>query len=305
MLDIRMLNALREIALRGSFAAAAEQLNYSQSAISQQVAQLERQVGTLLIDRRGRGVELTPAGRRLVERTDTILRHLAEAEAELKAITGGQPGAVRVVAFGSAIATWMPSAIIRFRARHPDALVTLTAAESDAALDLIASGQADIAIVNRSTALTLDAAMVMTDLFDDPMRIALPVGHRLAGAGSVNLAELAEESWLVATSASCTDWEIFAIACRQAGFEPRIAYRNEDYLTLQGFVAAGIGVALLPGLISSGSVRDDIVVLPLGPEEPVRKVAAATISGINQAPIVGDMLEELSRSAAGLQAVRA
>src|SRR5882757_7478799 len=117
MLDVRKLNALREIALRGSFSAAAEQLHYSQSAISQQVAQLERQVGTLLIERGGRRIRLTSAGQALVDRTDLILRHMTEVEAELEAITGLRQSALRLVTFGSAAATFMPTAIQRFRAK--------------------------------------------------------------------------------------------------------------------------------------------------------------------------------------------
>src|SRR4051812_29356602 len=106
MLDVRKLRALRAIARCGSFSAAAEELNYSQSAISQQVAQLERQVGTLLVERRGRSVRLTPAGRTLVERTDRILHHLEEAVAELATISGPPRTSVRVVACGSPVTAW-------------------------------------------------------------------------------------------------------------------------------------------------------------------------------------------------------
>jgi molybdate transport repressor ModE-like protein len=299
MLDVRKLNALREIAIRGSFSAAAEQLHYSQSAISQQVAQLEKQVGTLLIERGGRGIRLTSAGRALVDHTDLILRHMTEAEAELEAITGLRQSALRVVTFGSAAATFMPGAIQRFRASHPGTVITMCLAESVAAMALVSGGEADIAVISRYGPGAACAGVVVTDLLDDPMRVAVPREHPLAGHGEVRLADLAEESWILATTGGCADWEIFVAACRLAGFEPRIALRNDDYLAIQGFVAAGLGVALLPSLVAVAAMtRADIVVRPLGPNAPVRSIGAAVFAGTGQSPSVAAMLAELRAGAA-------
>jgi DNA-binding transcriptional LysR family regulator len=150
MLDVRKLAALREIAAHGSFSAAARRLSYSQSAISQQVAQLEREVGTLLIERRGRRIRLTPAGQVLAERAGPILRDLRAAEAELEAITGLRRGTLRLTAFASAAATVVPPAVARFRAGHPGVAIAMTIADSGAALSQVANGEADIAIINKS-----------------------------------------------------------------------------------------------------------------------------------------------------------
>lgn len=298
MLDVRKLNALREIALRGSFSAAAEELHYSQSAISQQVAQLERQVGTLLIERGGRGIRLTSAGRALVDHTNLILRHMTEAEAELEAITGQRQSALRLVTFGSAAATFMPPAIRRFRAEHPGTVVTMGMAESVAAMSLVAHGEADIAVISRYGSAVAADGIVVTDLLDDPMRVALPLEHRLAERAEVSLADLSEESWVLATTSGCADWEVFADACRVAGFEPRIAVRNDDYLAVQGFVAAGLGVALLPSLVAVAAMaRRDIAVRPLGVNAPVRRIGAAVFAGAARSPSITAMLEALRGSA--------
>jgi DNA-binding transcriptional LysR family regulator len=297
MLDVRKLAALREIAAHGSFSAAARRLNYSQSAISQQVAQLEREVGTLLIERRGRRIRLTPAGQALADRAGPILRDLREAEAELEAITGLRRGTLRLTAFASAAATVVPPAVARFRAGHPGVAIAMTIADSGAALSQVANGEADIAIINKSDTFAADRAVAISGLLDDPMRVALPLGHRLAERQSLRLSDLSAEPWILATSPSCADWEVFATACRRAGFEPRIAFRNDDYLALQGLVAAGLGVALLPDL-ATVSVRDDIVLRPLEPGGPVRHVAAVVGAGHCQSPTVEAMLEALHDSAA-------
>lgn len=296
MLDVRKLATLREIAACGSFSAAAHRLNYSQSAISQQVAQLERQLGTALIER-GRVARLTPAGQALVDRVGPILRQLVAAEADLEALTGARRSALSLTAFASAAATVLPAAIARFRRHHPDVAITMTIADSVAALCHVADSEADIAVVSRSES-ALDSTTAFLDLLDDPMEVALPRGHELAARPCLRLGELSGESWLLATGPDCADWEIFVAACRRAGFEPRIGFRHDDYLALQGLVAAGLGVALLPAL-AMRIVRDDIVVCSLGADGPVRHIAAAVCPGARQSPTVTAMLNALRDSAAG------
>src|ERR1700730_3923894 len=297
MLDVRKLAALREIAARGSFSAAARRLNYSQSAISQQLAQLEREVGTLLIERRGRRIRLTPAGQALADRAGPILRDLREAEAELEAITGLRRGTLRLAVVASAAATVVPPAMGRFRADHPGIAFTMTIADSRAALAQVADREADIAIVNKPATFVPDGAVMVCGLLEAPMRVALPLGHRLAERQRLRLADLCAEPWMLATSSSAAGWGVFAAACRGAGFEPRIAFRHDDYLALQGLVAAGLGVALLPDL-ATASVRDDIVLRPLEPVGPVRHVTAVARIGNCQSPTVEAMLEALRDSAA-------
>ncbi len=146
MLDVRRMRVLREVAQRGSFSAAADALAYTQSAVSQQIAALEREAGTRLVERNARGVRLTDAGRALVVHADAILARLADAEAELEAIAGLRGGRLRLAAFPSAGATIMPEAIARFRARHPAVELTLEPADPEPALVKLRSGDADLVL---------------------------------------------------------------------------------------------------------------------------------------------------------------
>src|SRR5919202_3495273 len=146
MLDVRRLRVLREVAARGSFSAAAESLSFTQSAVSQQIAALERESGAKLIERNPRGLRLTDAGRALVEHADAILARLDDAEEELAAIAGLRGGRLRIATFQSAGATLVPRALGEFHRRHPDVELTVTLEERDAH-GVLVSGGADVAIV--------------------------------------------------------------------------------------------------------------------------------------------------------------
>src|ERR671926_1193458 len=146
MLDVRRLRVLREVAAQGSFSAAAEKLGYTQSAVSQQVAALEREAGSTLIERNPRGLRLTDAGEALVRHADKILARLAEAEAELEAIAGLRGGRLRLATFPSAGATIMPEAIARFRERHPGVELTLEPAEPEPSMAKLRAGEVDLAL---------------------------------------------------------------------------------------------------------------------------------------------------------------
>ncbi len=249
MLDVRKLRALREVALRESFSEAAEHLGYTQSAISQQISQLERQVGTLLVDRRGRGIKLTAAGRALVECADVIMRRLTDAEAELEAITGVRHGSLRLTAFGDSAVTWMPAAIRRFRTRHPAVRISLTMADTPTGAGLVDSGEAEIAIVGMTDRARLTGAVAGIHLFDDPVRVALPSDHRLAGRSAIGIAELAEESWILPAGDSAVG-DLFADLCARTGVQPRVAVRLDDRLAVHGLVASGLGVAFVPDTVA-------------------------------------------------------
>src|SRR4051794_41356662 len=146
MLDVKRLRVLREVAAHGSFSAAAEALAYTQSAVSQQIAALEREAGTVLVDRNARGVRMTEAGRALVRHADVILARLADAEAELEAIAGIRGGRLRLVSFPTAGATIMPEAIARFRARHPAVELTLEPAEPQPSPLKLRAREADLVL---------------------------------------------------------------------------------------------------------------------------------------------------------------
>lgn len=279
MLDVRRMRVLREVAAKGSFSAAAESLSYTQSAISQQVAALEREAGTTLVERGARGVRLTDAGRALVDHADVILARLADAEAELDAIAGLRAGRVRLVAFPSAGATIIPPAIARFRAAHPEVELTLRPAEPEDGMAMVRSGEADVALTiepPESCGISVDG-IARTVLLEDPMFVVLPAGHPLARRRRLTLADLANESWIIGSgSGTCPDAQIVLDNCRGAGFEPHVAFRSDDYPAIQGFVAAGVGVSLIPKL-ALVTALEDVVVRSLGSRAPSRLIVAATL----------------------------
>lgn len=293
MLDVKRLRVLREVSVRGSFSAAAEALAYTQSAVSQQIAALEREAGTVLVKRNARGVRMTDAGRALVAHADVILARLADAEAELEAIAGMRGGRLRMVSFPTAGATIAPRAIAQFRERHPGVEVTLAPREPDEGLECLKSGECDIALtVEAGFEPIVDRAIERRHLLDDPFYVCVAAGHRVASKACVRLSDLAEESWILGTTGRCPDGLVLERACQGAGFEPRVAFQSDDYTAIQGFVAAGVGVCLIPDL-ALVAVRDDVVVRCLQGRPIVRQVLAATLAGGFVSPAAAVMLEIL------------
>jgi len=293
MLDVRRMRVLREVASRGSFSAAADALDYTQSAISQQVAALEREAGTKLVERGARGIHLTEAGRALVAHADVILARLADAEAELEAIAGLRGGRLRLGAFPSAGGTIMPPAIARFRERHPGVELTLTPVEPEDGMHMLRSGDLDVSLdIRTSFGANPDDGIDRVPLLDDPMYVALPRDHPMAAKRTLKLEDLSAESWILGSTGSCPDASIFLRSCQVAGFEPRIAFNSDDYFAMQGFVAAGVGASFIPDLALM-SVRDDIVIRSLGPMPPVRQIMAATLKDSFLSPAKQAMLDVL------------
>ena len=287
MLNTTRLGVLREVARQGSFSGAAATLGYTQPAVSRQVATLEAETGTVLVKRTPQGARVTAAGEVLVRHAEAIFCALDEAESELQAIIGLETGRVRLAAFPSAAASVMPLAIARFRTLYPQIELLVEMLEPEDALPRLRAGELDIAFINQLAAETV----VCVHLFDDPMYVALPVGHRLAERPKLRLRDLADEPWMLGTTATCPDSKMFKQACLAAGFAPTIAFENDDYNALLGFVAAGVGVAMIPDLaVRSG--RDDVVIRSLGGGAPIRKVSAAMPAGY-RAPAVEEMLEVL------------
>jgi DNA-binding transcriptional LysR family regulator len=291
MLDPRRMRVLREVAVRGSFSAAAEALSFTQSAVSQQIAALEREAGTTLVQRNARGVRLTDAGEAVVRHTEAIMARLAEAEAELEAIAGIKGGRLRMASFESAGSTLMPLAIAAFRDRHPAVELSLSLSEPEDSVPLLRSGDIDLAIVFESAVIDADDGIRRVHLLEDPMYLTLPRDHPLAHRRRVRLADLAGEAW-VAGQPDCECNRLIARACAAAGFSPRIAFETDDYTAMQGFVAAGVGVSLIAEL-GLTTVREDIVVRDLGRETPVRQIYAATLADGYRSPATQAMLEIL------------
>ena len=276
MLDTRRLGVLVQVARHGSFSAAAETLGYTQPAVSRQIATLEAEVGTQLVRRVPQGAVLTDAGRLLVDRAESILVNLASAEDELRQLSGLDGGRLRLASFASGAASIMPLAIARFRERHPAVELNVVMADPYESLPRLRTGELDFALSHESLeeADDLRTGIELVHLFDDPIYVVMPAGHRLAGAPSLDLGSFADEPWMLATTDTCPDSRLFMRACHAAGFEPQIAFQNDDYSAIIGFVAAGVGVALIPDMVTR-NIRDDVVVRVLDPPPPARPISAA------------------------------
>jgi DNA-binding transcriptional LysR family regulator len=297
MLNVNRLRVLREVAARGSFSGAADALSYTQSAVSQQIAGLEAEAGATLVERRSRGLRLTAAGEALVRHADGILASLEAAEAELAAIAGVRGGRLRMASFPTAGATLMPLAIAGFRASHAGVELSLAEGEPEDTVPRLLAGEFDLALVFEFTGAgaPAPAELERLDLLEDPMHVALPARHPLASRPALELEQLAGEAW-VQTSEHSPCARHVVRACHAAGFEPNVAFESDDYQTVQGLVAAGVGVALIPELALS-NVRTDIVIRALAPESPARRVMAVTPAGTRRAPAAAAMLGVLSEVA--------
>jgi DNA-binding transcriptional LysR family regulator len=303
MLDVKQLRVLKAVSEHGSFSAAAEALSYTQPAISQQIAALERTAGATLVDRTSRGVRLTDAGRALVDHAHVVLARLAAAEAELDAIAGVRGGRVRLGSFPTASAALLPPALARFTERHPDVELTFLEKEPEDAIQMLRAGELEVAIVFEFHNLSqgewdrLYGGAELHALVDDPMYLALPLGHPLARKPRVRLQDLSDELWIQEGNPRNPCGRLHQAACVNAGFDPRIGFRSDDYNVVQGMVAAGVGVSLLPSF-ALANVRDDIVVRSLGKTAPARQIAAATLAGGYRSPATEAMLDIL-REVAG------
>ena len=276
MLDSRRLRVLCEVAKHGSFSAAAAELGYTQPAVSRQIATLEAEVGTVLVRRVPLGAVLTDAGRLLVTRSEAILARLADAETELRALAGLEGGTLRLVTFASAAASVVPIAVARFRERYPDIELSIAMADPDESVPRLRAGEFDLALSHDR--LLEQSGIELVHLFDDPMYVAMPTTHRLCHARSLTLSDFADEPWMLATTQACPDARLFLRSCHAAGFEPKIAFQNDDYSAILGFVAAGVGVAVIPDMVSRGA-REDVVIRELDPAPPSRPILAVLPAG--------------------------
>ena len=270
MHDLRLLAVLREVALRGSFSAAAEALAYTQPAVSQQIARLEKQVGVKLIEREPRGIRLTPAGEVLVRHTERVLAQLAAADEELQEVAARRAGAC-----ASARSPPRPARRAARGRRLPQACAPRSRSRSRCSSPRSRSPPCAAATSRSrsprraaSPATSAPRGLEVEHLLDDHMWVSLPADHPLATRRAVELAELRDEDWMFAClTGTCADSNVVLRACQDAGFQPRIAYQSDDYFAIQGLVASGMGVALIPGL-GLASTRDDVAVRPVKGRPP-------------------------------------
>lgn len=293
MLDVRRLRTLREVALHGTIRAAAESLSFTPSAVSQQLSALERDLGYELLERRGRSVHLTAAGRLLAERAETILAELADAEAEARTVAGEQEPAVRVASFASAAATIVAEAV-----RGNGLRAHIVEVDPRLGLARLRAGEVDVAILWEYdfVPLRIGGAVELEPLLDDPVHVVLPRSHPAAGETTVELADLADEAWIDSTDASSCH-PFLTRACLAAGFEPRVAAETNDHRTLHHLIASGVGLALIP-LLSQLDLPAALVARPIRTSPPKRRIYAACRTASAGDPRVTLVLERLQAAAA-------
>jgi DNA-binding transcriptional LysR family regulator len=299
MHDLRRLRAFHAVAERSSFSEAALALGYAQSVVSHHVAALEQEFGLTLIDRARRPVGLTEAGERLREHAAVVLGQVATAEEELRALAGLRTGTVRVGAFLSACTSFVPQGLARFAAAHPDVEVQLEQLEPDPALRRLRAGELDVAVVWEvpdEPSLSDDEGFERRFLADDPYRIVLPRGHRLASRRQVNLADLARDRFIAPpTEVSPGYRAMIDRLCGEAGFEPEVRYVVRDVTVGRAIVAAGLSVAFITDLAVE-EPRPDVAVRPVQGLSLARSVYAVWLRG-RRAPAIPAMTSALAGAA--------
>ncbi|MGI5428198.1 LysR family transcriptional regulator [Streptomyces sp. CA-179760] len=295
MLDVRRLQVLRAVVTSGTVTAAAAHLGYTPSAVSQQVAALEKQAGTALLERIGRGVRPTAAGLLLTEHAALISSAVAQAESALADLRAGRTGLLSVRYFATAGSTLVAPALARLRTEHPGVRVDLELTDPEDPLQEVVRGRADLAVVVQAGDRAGDGFRLV-HLLDDPYAAVLPLGHPLAGKEAVDLHELSGEQW-VGSEPPGPCLEPVIDSCAAAGFSPDFVIQSEDYATAQGFVAAGLGVGLMPGL-GLRNQHPGVAVLPVRNPEPVRVISAAVRETALEQPALRGLLDALRDAAA-------
>ncbi len=287
-LDARRTLIFRDVARAGSISAAARALGWTQPAVSQHLARLEREAGGPLLLRGPGGVALTEAGAALLRRADVVAAELHAAAEELAALTQLRGGRVRLVAFPSAAATVVPDALGALAAAHPEVEVGLEEAEPPEALAAVAAGDADLALVfgydGRPEGL---GPLVWRALYDEPVHLVVPPGRR--GPGRRGLAALADDDWI----GGCVRCRTHLVACcAAAGFAPTIRHTTDDYVVVQNLVARGLGVTALPASALAAYRHPEVRVVALGALGR-RHVGLAHRPGADVVPATAALVAEL------------
>ncbi|MFG2624453.1 LysR family transcriptional regulator [Streptomyces sp. NPDC048473] len=271
--EIDALRLLVTVAGTGSFTKAAVQLDYTQSAVSRRIASLEKQAGGPLFERLARGVRLNPAGHALRRHAVEVLDRLSRAEHELTVIHAGHGGTLRVGAFATANISLVPAALRAFLQARPDVEVIAAEGRSSTSIQRLAEGALDLAVVSDYPSGLPSADGVTTEfLLEDELLVALPRDHRLAGSGTIDLRELRDEAWL--QDAPADRPMMLAEICARAGFRPKKTIRIAEWTGKFGYVAAGLGVALVPSL-AAWAVPAELALCRLGDLAPRRTVYVA------------------------------
>ncbi|MFE7119764.1 LysR family transcriptional regulator [Streptomyces sp. NPDC057654] len=263
MLNLDRLRTLHAVARHGSVSGAADGLHVTTSAVSQQLAKLERETGQQLLAKNGRGVRLTDAGRLLADHAARILSQVELAQADLEAQRGEAVGDLLLGAFPTAARGLFPAALAELRRAHPKLRSRLEEMEPDVAVPRVVRGDIDIAIVLDwyNKPLPLPEGLAKAPILDDPADVAMPAGHPLADRDEVDLEDFAHDEWVSWPKGEfCHDWLMLTL--RGKGVEPRISHMAEEHHTQLALIDAGLGVAVAPRL-GRGPVPEGVRVVPV------------------------------------------
>jgi len=292
MLDLGRLRALHAVHTYGSVGAAAEALGYTSSAVSQQISKLERESGSVLLERQGRGVSLTDAAQLLVATAQELMRIVESAEVALEEQRGRPGGQLTLAAFPTAACGLLPPVLAELAAAHPALDLRLIEVDAHLSVDLVLRGAVDLAVAHDwdITPLPAPAGLERTVIGDDRCDVLLPVGHRLAAHKSLIRADVARERWICQPPGSvCHDWLVRTL--RESCTEPDMAYQVGEYRTQVALVAAGLGIALVPRL-GRGPIPEGVRVVELEPA-PVRRLYALWREGASRRPSITAAIEVL------------
>jgi DNA-binding transcriptional LysR family regulator len=285
----------RAVARQRSFSRAARALALSQPSVSNQIAALEREIGARLLERRPGGLELTHEGEILLEHADAVAERLELAAAQLQGAARGERARLRIGAFPTALAGFVPAAIARLRARFPDTKVLVDEGTDDLPAR-VRSGELHLAVGFEDIAgprQVLDG-LERRDLLRERFLVALAADHPLTKRSRVRLADLAGDDWTAASPDG-----LIVHACRAAGFEPNLISITRDQLAIRALITQGLAVTLVPELLADPF--KDLALRPIAAPGPARDVYAMLPPG-GRHPLVAPLLDELEAIAAELQA---
>lgn len=274
MLDVRRMQVLLAIVEEGSVTAAASALGYTPSAVSQQLLRLEREIGQPLLERHARGMVPTDAGVTLAGHARKVLRQLAAAESDLAEIAGVRRGTVALGAFPTVGSSFLPLAVQRYRRLYPAIQMTIRSGRENDLLRMLEEGTVGLSLLWDYEWSRVDSAdLVLTHLFTDPTVLLVGAGHRLARRRTVNLAQLAEEQWIIRAGGHPVV-EVLERSALAAGFTPRISFHANDYQEAQAMVSVGLGIALAPRTATVNQ-HPDVRIISLGDTAPARRILVA------------------------------
>ncbi|WP_068256145.1 LysR family transcriptional regulator [Janibacter corallicola] len=297
MIDAHRLRIFLSVMASGSVNAAAGHLGYSASAVSQQIAALQKETGLTLFTRHGRGIEPTPAAHTLAEESERLMYELKRVDAIVDDLREGGTGSLSIGYFASAGSRWMPQLAKRLQTTLPELTLQMVLTEG---YPMGESPPVDIDVVPADPTTSARPGHLVTPLMTDPFVALVPAGHRLAGKRRVEMSELADEAWVSNDISAGITQDMVDRACRAAGFRPRYRVEAQDHYTAIAFVAAGVGITVLPELASRSlpkTVRKVHLTNP-SPERDVVALTAPVARSNEAAKLAVDLLQQIAAASA-------